>query len=119
MPGQANMLVDRMIQKLGQNAFNADWKLVTFFIGGNDLCAYCEDEVCNFIMKFSFLMAYILILFLIKGRYSADNYRNNVKAALDILHARMPRTIVNFVTVLNVAELEDLHEGAVCQNMQL
>jgi hypothetical protein len=30
----------------------------------------------------------------------------------------MPRTIVNFVTVLNVAELEDLHEGLVCQSMQ-
>ena len=30
----------------------------------------------------------------------------------------MPRTFVNFVTVLNVAELEDLHEGFVCQGMQ-
>jgi len=30
----------------------------------------------------------------------------------------MPRTLVNFVTVLNVAELEDLHEGLVCQGMQ-
>ena len=30
----------------------------------------------------------------------------------------MPRTLVNFVTVLNVAELEDLHEGVVCQSMQ-
>ena len=30
----------------------------------------------------------------------------------------MPRTLVNFVTVLNVAELEDLHEGLVCTNMQ-
>ncbi|CAF5220616.1 unnamed protein product, partial [Rotaria magnacalcarata] len=45
MPGQANLLVDRMIEYLGVNKFNSEWKLVTFFIGGNDLCAYCEDTV--------------------------------------------------------------------------
>jgi hypothetical protein len=30
----------------------------------------------------------------------------------------MPKTLVNFVTVINVAELEDLHEGLICQGMQ-
>ncbi|CAF2361115.1 unnamed protein product [Rotaria sp. Silwood2] len=85
MPSQANLLVERMTNALGAAKFAADWKLVTFFIGGNDLCA---------------------------------NYRNNVKRALDILKARMPRTLVNFVTVLNVAELEDLHEGIRCQTLQ-
>ena len=25
--------------------FENDWKLVTLFIGGNDLCAFCKDEV--------------------------------------------------------------------------
>jgi len=95
MPSQAQMLVDRMTNALGAR-FASEWKLVTFFIGGNDLCAYCKDN----------------------NRYTATAYRNNVKAALDILHARMPRTLVNFVTVLNVAELEDLHEGMVCQSMQ-
>ncbi|CAF0939407.1 unnamed protein product [Rotaria sordida] len=96
MPDQANMLVDRMIEKLGTSRFESEWKLVTFFIGGNDLCSYCEDT----------------------NRYSTAAYRNNIKTTLDILHNRMPRTLVNFVTVLNVAELEDLHEGVVCKNMQ-
>ncbi|CAF1348557.1 unnamed protein product [Rotaria magnacalcarata] len=96
MPGQANLLVDRMIEYLGVNKFNSEWKLVTFFIGGNDLCAYCEDT----------------------NRYSASAYKSNVQTTLNILRDRMPRTIVNFVTVLNVAELEDLHEGVVCTNMQ-
>jgi len=41
MPSQANLLVERMIKALGAGKFAADWKLVTFFIGGNDLCAYC------------------------------------------------------------------------------
>jgi phospholipase B1 len=96
MPEQANLLVDRMTNSLGASRFASEWKLVTFFIGGNDLCALCKDT----------------------NKYSPLNYRNNVKAALDILHARMPRTLVNFVTVLNVAELEDLHEGFTCQTLQ-
>ena len=45
MPGQANLLADRMIATLGANRFNNEWKLVTFFIGGNDLCSYCNDPV--------------------------------------------------------------------------
>ncbi|CAF1490577.1 unnamed protein product, partial [Didymodactylos carnosus] len=95
MPGQANMLVERMKRALGSK-FDSDWKLVTFFIGGNDLCDFCKDT----------------------NAYSATNYLNNVRTSLDYLHANMPRTLVNFVTVLNVAELEDLHEGIQCQTMQ-
>jgi hypothetical protein len=45
MAGQANMLVDRMINSLGATEFNTAWKLVTFFIGGNDLCDVCNDPV--------------------------------------------------------------------------
>jgi phospholipase B1 len=96
MPSQANLLVDRMVKALGPAKYAADWKLVTFFIGGNDLCGYCKDT----------------------DRFSAATYTNNIKTALDILKARMPRTLVNFVTVLNVAELEDLHEGIRCQSLQ-
>ena len=48
MPDQANMLVDRMINKLGKATFDSEWKLVTFFIGGNDLCDYCKDTVYTF-----------------------------------------------------------------------
>ena len=45
MPGQADLLVQRMTEALGTEKFNSEWKLVTFFIGGNDLCAYCKDPV--------------------------------------------------------------------------
>jgi phospholipase B1 len=96
MPAQADLLIARMKNELGAR-FDTEWKLVTFFIGANDLCNYCQDV----------------------NLYSATTYRNNVKAALDKLQAGLPRTLVNFVTVLNVAELEDLHEGVVCQNMQV
>jgi hypothetical protein len=52
MPGQANLLVERMTNTLGASRFASEWKLVTFFIGGNDLCAFCKDTVC-IIMKIS------------------------------------------------------------------
>ena len=55
MPSQANLLVERMKTALGAAKFAADWKLVTFFIGGNDLCGYCKDRVNSFLfisMKF-------------------------------------------------------------------
>ena len=47
MPAQADMLVDRMIKALGASRFASEWKLVTFFIGGNDLCSFCKDAVCD------------------------------------------------------------------------
>jgi len=96
MPAQANLLIDRMKSALGEERFASEWKLVTVFFGANDQCEYCKD--INY--------------------YSPTNYLNNVKQTLDILHANMPRTLVNFVTVLNVAGLQDLHEGLMCQFMQ-
>ncbi|UJR23053.1 hypothetical protein I4U23_026078 [Adineta vaga] len=97
MPGQADLLISRMRKALGDTKFNTEWKLVTFFIGGNDLCGICKS-----------------------GKdYSPATYTNNIKVALEKLYNGMPRTFVNFVTVLNVAELEDLHEGIVCTNMQV
>ncbi len=47
MPGQATMLIDKMKKALGDSKFASEWKLVTFFIGGNDLCAFCKDRVCT------------------------------------------------------------------------
>lgn len=45
MPAQANILADRMIRELGQSVFESSWKMVNFFIGGNDLCDSCNDQV--------------------------------------------------------------------------
>lgn len=44
IPGQAVALVERM--KCDKNInFEEDWKMITLFIGGNDLCDYCDDKV--------------------------------------------------------------------------
>ena len=47
MPGQAVKLVDRM--KSDSNIdMKKDWKVITLFVGGNDLCDYCDDKVSTF-----------------------------------------------------------------------
>ena len=45
MPGQAVKLVDRMKADSNIDMEN-DWKVITMFVGGNDLCDYCDDKVC-------------------------------------------------------------------------
>ena len=44
MYNQATRLFDRMRTDNKVDMDN-DWKLITFFIGGNDLCKACNDEV--------------------------------------------------------------------------
>lgn len=44
MPDQANALLTRMRNDANVD-FDNDWKVVTIFIGGNNLCDYCEDVV--------------------------------------------------------------------------
>ncbi|MEQ2283350.1 hypothetical protein AMECASPLE_010326 [Ameca splendens] len=67
--------------------FNNDWKVITMFIGGNDICAYCTDSVI----------------------FSARNVVLRIREALDILHREVPRAIVNMVEMFNIIPLRELH----------
>ncbi|KAJ8308864.1 hypothetical protein KUTeg_013738 [Tegillarca granosa] len=80
MPGQADSLISKMKADKSFD-FENDWKLVTIFIGGNDLCDYCDDT----------------------NTFSPENYVKNVQTALDKLHAEVPKVFVNLVEVLNIA----------------
>lgn len=91
MMTQATNLVNKMKQV---SNFAQAWKLVTFFVGGNDLCKACKD-----------------------AKYTATNYMNNIKSTLNYLKANLPRTLVNLVISLDVSGIEDL-SGATCRNMQ-
>ena len=44
MPGQAEKLVERM-KKESDIDFENDWKVITIFVGGNDLCDFCDNKV--------------------------------------------------------------------------
>ena len=63
MPHQAEWLIQKMKADTSID-FEDDWKVVTIFIGGNDLCAWCRNT----------------------EYYSADNYVKFISEALMILH---------------------------------
>ncbi|XP_050171347.1 phospholipase B1, membrane-associated [Myiozetetes cayanensis] len=86
VPQQVRKLVDRMKNNTRIN-FQTDWKLITLFIGGNDLCSFCEDP----------------------AHHSPENYTYNLQTALDLLHKEVPRAYVNLVTILSIETLRELH----------
>ncbi len=45
MQEQAKMLVRRLNQLLTTEEMNDKWKMITIFIGANDLCDSCYDQV--------------------------------------------------------------------------
>ncbi|XP_033874390.2 phospholipase B1, membrane-associated-like isoform X1 [Acipenser ruthenus] len=87
IPGQIRKLVDIMKSDQRIN-FQSDWKVVTLFIGGNDLCNSCIDKVL----------------------YSASNFQSRIRSGLDILHNEVPRVFVNLVETLHVVPLRKLHK---------
>jgi len=91
IPDQARELVKRMKESKDFDYQN-DWKLVTLFIGGNDLCDYCKD----------------------KSLHSPQAYINDIQEGLDILYNELPKTFVNLVTVLKVNDIGILNEGLIC-----
>lgn len=91
IPTQARTLIDRL--KADRNIdFQNDWKLITLFIGGNDLCQYCKN----------------------KTLYSPESYISNIQAGLDLIYQEVPRAFVNFVSILNVDDIKLLNKGLVC-----
>ena len=52
MYDQAVKLVAKIKADKNLNA-DQDWKLVTFFIGGNDLCKFCKDQVNILVFQYS------------------------------------------------------------------
>ncbi|XP_076442169.1 phospholipase B1, membrane-associated-like [Babylonia areolata] len=93
---QARKLIDRM-KTDPKVDFANDWKVVTILSGNNDLCDYCNK----------------------KDIYNVLNFRKNVEAALDLLQAELPRTLVNLVEPLNVEMLTDLNKGIICSAVHL
>ncbi|CAF3934385.1 unnamed protein product [Rotaria sordida] len=97
MVEQVDILLYR-IEKEGLCDWNNDWKLITFFIGANDLCDFCEESMA----------------------YDPPHYIGRVREALDRLYnANLPRTLINLVPVLNVTFAKQLKDGnIVCGLLQ-
>ncbi|CAL8290008.1 unnamed protein product [Gadus morhua 'NCC'] len=94
-PAQARRLIGTMKNNTAVD-FKNDWKLVTLFIGGNDLCSYCDD----------------------RAAYSTKNYIHHLKTSLDILYNEVPRLMVNVVEVLEMKALRKIKKDAFCNFFQ-
>ncbi|TKS76262.1 Phospholipase B1, membrane-associated [Collichthys lucidus] len=86
IPSQTKTLVARMKNDSRIN-FESDWKVITVFIGGNDVCDHCYNSLLH----------------------SVDNFVHHVRDALDYLHKEVPRALVNLVQPLHVTPLREMH----------
>ena len=80
--------VQELIHKLKTDPkydWEKDWKMLTLFIGGNNLCQFCVDE-----------------------RSRPVSYIADIQSVLDILHAEVPRMFVNLVSIFNIAQIAAL-----------
>jgi len=93
LPDQAHALV-----KLFQDhALDDDeWKLITLFIGGNDLCRFCNNPTV----------------------LSAQNYAGYIKEALEILEKDLKNVFVNVVGMFDVTPLGDIKKGFACRKLE-
>jgi phospholipase B1 len=80
--------VDLLVSKL-QNYDRSGWKLISLFIGGNDLCDACAE----------------------KERFSTANFKANVIAALDTIKAQIPNVFVSLILPPDVTILAELSTG--------
>jgi len=82
---QAERLVEKLVNGKKYDFYNT-WKVVTLFIGGNDLCACCRKL----------------------EKYKPDKFIKGVREALDVLHENIPKILVNVITPPDVTILQDL-----------
>jgi len=87
LPAQARQLVDLMSTSSAIN-FTSDWKVITLWIGGNDLCAACNEP----------------------DRYAANMYEDHLLTTLTILQT-IPRVYVNLVQMLDITRLHEVQVG--------
>lgn len=88
MVGQAHWLVEELKKNTAVD-FQKDWKVLTLWIGSNNLCDVCEDANNN----------------------NVANYEKYVTEALEYLYANVPRVFVNLAVNLDITQLDNINSG--------
>ncbi|XP_034384064.1 phospholipase B1, membrane-associated-like [Cyclopterus lumpus] len=86
IPTQVRALVAKMKSDSRIN-FESDWKVISLFIGGNDICDHCHNSLL----------------------YSEENFISNIRDSLDYLHKEVPRALVNLIEPLHITPLREMH----------
>jgi len=89
MPGQAQWLVQQLKANKNIDMLN-DWKVLTIWIGSNNLCDVCDNQNEN----------------------DAANFQSEVTEALEYLYNNVPRLFVNLVANLEITTLAEIDGGA-------
>jgi len=87
LPPQIDYLVSAMqTQYAGVIDFKNDWKLLTLFIGANNLCDACNPK---------------------DNRTQPAFFEDHLRAALKQIHQQIPRVFVNMMTIFNISGVWD------------
>jgi len=89
MVAQAEWLVARIRSVLTPADFATHWKLVTIWIGSNNLCDLCNDRI----------------------KHGAATFGSELDKTLDYLKANLPRTFVSLVANMDVTQIYNFKEG--------
>lgn len=89
MLSQAQWLVSQLQANPNIDMKN-DWKVLTLWIGSNNLCDVCDNQPNN----------------------NGPNFQANVNASLQYLYANVPRLFVNLVANLEIGGLYNINSGA-------
>jgi len=90
VPAQVDYLVDQLQTTYSKTVdFNKDWKLLTIFIGANDVCPSCSrydgDPVKN-----------------------GDYYETTLRGIINQIYTKIPRVFVNLMPVLKITQVYDI-----------
>ncbi|XP_040188632.1 phospholipase B1, membrane-associated-like [Rana temporaria] len=88
-PEQTRHLIDTLKTLPGIN-YEEDWKVITIFIGANDLCDYCKN----------------------KTLFSVETFISSVTESLDMMQKELPRSIVNVVQLLQIYKLRQVNDNS-------
>lgn len=88
------------------------------------VCVYmCMKErlhaLTEHLIYSSVMFVYATLCVCTQDKYSADRYRANLIAALNILQAELPRTLVNLVEPINIEIVTELNKGLICSLLHL
>jgi len=89
MLSQAQWLVSQMKANTKINYAN-DWKILSIWIGSNNLCDVCDNQNNN----------------------NGANFETNVITALEFLYQNVPRLFVNLVANLEISGMYNINSGA-------
>ncbi|KAM4690558.1 phospholipase B1, membrane-associated-like [Rhinophrynus dorsalis] len=87
LPHQTRRLIDTIRSFPGVH-YEQDWKVVTIFIGSNDLCDYCKN----------------------KSLFSVDSFIQSLTESLDMMQEELPRSIINVVQLFQLEKLRDVND---------